>query len=151
MISPAFDKVSVWVGGALFSAEGKLLLVQRRAVSAEPGEWELPGGVLEFGESPELGLVRSFSEVTGIEISVDRPLGAWSSIRNDSPQREHAVHINYTVRHSSAILGVETDQETFAAFGWVAQAEALSRVDSPSIKSVVERAFATLARSRKSM
>ena len=143
----------VIVGGALFSPEGKLLILQRRETAAAPAEWELPGGRLEFGESPELGLVRSFSEKIGLDISVDRPLGAWSALKDagSSGIIVHEVHIEYTVRHSTAVLAVEIDTEVHSAFGWYVQAEIMTRIDSPSAKSSIVRAFASLARSRKSM
>ena len=48
----------VFTDGALFSAEGKLLLLRRK-----DGEWELPCGELEFGEEPELCVVRVFNDL----------------------------------------------------------------------------------------
>lgn len=38
------------------------------------GEWELPGGQLEAGESPESAVSREFREETGLEVKAERLL-----------------------------------------------------------------------------
>ena len=52
--------------------EGKLLLSRRPDGGAWPGLWELPGGKVEDGESPEEALVREWREelrVTPVAVS----------------------------------------------------------------------------------
>ena len=137
------SKFIVALGGALFSAEGKLLLLRRIS-----GEWALPGGMLEVGESPEIGLVRSFQESTGMEVSVDRPLGAWSAQNSAGESR---VQIDFTVRHSSALLGVEIDSERYSGFAWCLASEVGSKLEMHAAAASVQRAFATLARTRKNL
>jgi ADP-ribose pyrophosphatase YjhB (NUDIX family) len=43
-------------------------LLVRRANPPSQGEWSLPGGVLELGETLQAGLVREVREETGIEV-----------------------------------------------------------------------------------
>jgi 8-oxo-dGTP diphosphatase len=138
----------VVVSGALFSPDGKLLLLHEKKSCGE-NDWALPGGVLEFGETPELGLVRAFQESTGLDISVDRPLGAWSAVMCENGVECHAVHLDYTVRLSGTLLGVDVDREAHAGFTWETLPGARNKVFSPPVKSAIERAFAALARSRK--
>ncbi|MCX5074190.1 NUDIX domain-containing protein [Streptomyces sp. NBC_00513] len=45
---------SVSVAGAVLREDGRLLAIRR----ADSGTWELPGGVLELSESPEVYAVR---------------------------------------------------------------------------------------------
>jgi 8-oxo-dGTP diphosphatase len=57
------------VVGALVS-EGRVLLVQRSPNKrARPGVWDLPGGVIEAGESELAALARELHEELGVEIS----------------------------------------------------------------------------------
>jgi 8-oxo-dGTP diphosphatase len=135
----------VLVSGALFSPEGKLLLLRR----ASDNEWEMPGGAIEFGEAPEPGLVRCFADATDIDINTDRPLGSWSIVEKSGECSIHYVHIDYTVKCSGALLGVEIDRARHAEFAWLPKAEALAKMTVPAERHSVERAFNMLARSRK--
>jgi 8-oxo-dGTP pyrophosphatase MutT (NUDIX family) len=47
---------------------GRLLWVRRR----DSGWWELPGGVIEFGETPAEAVVRETKEESGFDVAVDR-------------------------------------------------------------------------------
>ena len=51
----------------LLVQKGQVLLA-KRAVSPNKGEWDLPGGFLEFDETPEKGLQREMREELGVRI-----------------------------------------------------------------------------------
>jgi ADP-ribose pyrophosphatase YjhB (NUDIX family) len=138
------DSTRVFIDGALFSGESKLLLLRRL-----DGVWELPSGPLEFGEEPEYGVARIVVELTGIDVTPDRPIGAWSLLDVAAETRVHAVHIGFTVTLAGTLLGVELDIEKHATFAWLNQNELAARIDSPPMLRACERAFAALARPRK--
>lgn len=48
--------------GLIWHHDGKILISKRPETSAHAGKWELPGGKLEPGETPEQALVREISE-----------------------------------------------------------------------------------------
>ncbi len=58
----------VGVGGVVI-AEGRALLIRR---GSEPllGEWSIPGGMLELGETLEEGVARELLEETGLTVRV---------------------------------------------------------------------------------
>ena len=138
------DTTRVCVDGALFSGECKLLLVKRR-----DGAWELPSGPLDFGEEPEIGVARVFSELTGIEVTPDRPLGSWGLIESHGDARVHVVHVGYTVTLAGTLLAVELDSEKHMSFAWLNQNELAAKIEAPPLLRLCERAFTALARPRK--
>ena len=64
---PEKGTVSV-VAGALFDADGRVLIAQRPAGKALAGRWEFPGGKLEPGEDPRAGLERELREELGVDV-----------------------------------------------------------------------------------
>src|SRR5580693_7896811 len=62
------ERPIVGVGGVVIE-EGRALLIRR---GSEPlrGEWSIPGGTLELGESLEQGVARELLEETGLEVRV---------------------------------------------------------------------------------
>ncbi|MCK7627587.1 (deoxy)nucleoside triphosphate pyrophosphohydrolase [Streptomyces sp. RS10V-4] len=69
--------VRVVVGGAVCE-RGRLLAARRSAPPALAGRWELPGGKVEDGETPEQALVRELREELGVEAEpVERIPGEW--------------------------------------------------------------------------
>lgn len=70
--------VRVVVGGAVLDG-GRLLAARRSAPAVLAGRWELPGGKVEPGETPEEALVRELREELGIEVEpLDRIPGEWA-------------------------------------------------------------------------
>jgi ADP-ribose pyrophosphatase YjhB (NUDIX family) len=55
------------VGGIAFDDDGRLLLI-RRANNPGSGQWSLPGGRVEPGESDETAVIRELREETGLDV-----------------------------------------------------------------------------------
>ena len=62
------ERPVVGVGGVVIE-DGRTLLIRR---GSEPlrGQWSIPGGTLELGESLEAGVARELLEETGLEVRV---------------------------------------------------------------------------------
>ncbi|MBV9794872.1 MAG: NUDIX hydrolase [Actinobacteria bacterium] len=67
---------SVSVSGVITDEDGRALLIQRR----DNHHWELPGGVLELGESIEDGLRREVREETGLVVEPGSLSGVYKNV-----------------------------------------------------------------------
>ena len=124
--------------GAVIMHDGKVVLVKRRF---EPlaGQWSLPGGRLELGETLEGGLAREMLEETGLEVEVGPVVDVFDRILLD-PERKvryHYVLIDYLCRPIAGTLAHGSD---------VAAAELVDPGDldrfrlTPKATSVIEKA-----------
>lgn len=88
----------VGVGAVVFDA-GCVLLV-RRAKAPLAGEWSLPGGAVELGETLEQAVVREVAEETGLRVMPLQVLKAFDYIDRDAEGRTrfHYVLIDFLCR-----------------------------------------------------
>ena len=62
----------------------KILILKRVRPSSDGlGYWELPGGGLEYGETPHEALIRELKEETGLDIKIIKPVYTFTAIRPD--------------------------------------------------------------------
>lgn len=75
------EKPMVGVGGVVI-VDGRALLIKR---GTEPllGEWSIPGGTLELGETLQEGVARELLEETGLEVRVLDMIEAFDRIYVD--------------------------------------------------------------------
>ncbi|KPJ77246.1 MAG: hypothetical protein AMJ54_08670 [Deltaproteobacteria bacterium SG8_13] len=105
----------VRVTAAVLEKNGRILIACRGPEDHLAGKWELPGGKVEDGESPEQCLARELFEEFNLTVSLDEYLGA-STYRYDHMAIELLV---YRVRWESG----EPVALVHADFRWVAPAE----------------------------
>lgn len=63
--------------GVVVVKEGKVLLGKRKR-SHGTGSWSMPGGHLEYGESPEKCAIRELEEETGLK-ALTQHIGPWTN------------------------------------------------------------------------
>ena len=82
--------------GAVIVAEGKVLIVKRK-YDPLAGQWSLPGGGVELGETHEDSIVREMLEETGLDIEVLPVIEVFDRItRDDDGQVQyHFVLVDY--------------------------------------------------------
>lgn len=81
------------VAGALVRG-GRLLLARRADGDPLAGWWELPGGKVEPGETPEDALRREWREELAVEVLGAQPL----SFASGSPNGRHVTLLAFLVR-----------------------------------------------------
>ena len=97
----------VAVAAIIRDDDGRILLCEHTYRKIHP--WGLPGGGLEFGESPECGIQREVWEETGFKVNVEKLLFAESS------QDFHHVGLVYLCKivSGSFLPNLETSQVKF--------------------------------------
>ena len=87
-----------------------VVLIKRRL---EPlaGEWSLPGGVVETGETLESAVAREVAEETGLSVGVGPVIEVFDRIMRDEQQRVqyHFVLVDYLCRPAGGILRAGSD------------------------------------------
>ena len=74
---------------------GNQVLLVKRSVPPKEGQWCLPGGFIELGESPEAGAQRELREETGLSGEIETLLG----VRHASSDQYHSVMmVGYLVK-----------------------------------------------------
>jgi 8-oxo-dGTP diphosphatase len=86
--SPAPDSRPLRVAAAVVRRGGAILLTQRPPDASHPLQWELPGGKIETGESPEQALVREIEEELGVRATPLARLGTYHHAYPDGPRVE---------------------------------------------------------------
>jgi ADP-ribose pyrophosphatase YjhB (NUDIX family) len=124
--------------GAVIVQNGNVVVVKRRF---EPlaGQWSLPGGRLELGETLEAGLAREMLEETGLEVEVGPVVDVFDRILLDPERnvRYHYVLIDYLCRPVGGVLNHGSD----VAAAEFADPNDLARYRlTPKAASVIEKA-----------
>ena len=114
------DKPLVGVG-AVIVQDNRVLLI-RRGHAPLLGEWSLPGGVLECGETLREGTIREAREETGLVVEIRDLLGVYERVTrsDDGRVRYHYVLIDFLCRMTGGTLQARSDA---AEVRWVEREE----------------------------
>jgi 8-oxo-dGTP diphosphatase len=130
--------------GAVIVDEGKVLLVKRKYEPLK-GQWSLPGGMVEIGETLETALAREMLEETGLRVEVGPVIEVFDRIMRDEERRVryHFVLIDYLCWPAGG-ESLEAGSDVEEAI-WVAPAALGDYALTEKATSVIERGL-TLAR-----
>jgi 8-oxo-dGTP diphosphatase len=93
--------------------DNSILLIQRKNPPFQ-GNWALPGGFVEYGETTERAVVREFLEETGLTVRILQLIGVYSDPNRDP--RGHTVTVAYLVERVDGILTAGDDACTAKFF-----------------------------------
>lgn len=107
--------------------DGHVLLTRLADGEPDAGRWTLPGGGMEFGESPHDTLRREFVEETSLDPEIGPLLGARSQVSPPTAGRGplQTVQLVYSVRASGTPEVLEVDGSTDAV-AWYPLDEAVT-------------------------
>lgn len=98
--------------GAVIVSEGKILL-ERRGNEPGRGQWSIPGGLVEVGESLEQTIVREVREETGLEVESAELIDVVGNVVRDEAGKikYHFVIVDYLVKIKGGRLRAASDAE----------------------------------------
>lgn len=109
-------KLRLGVSAIIFNEQGKFLLTQR----ADNGQWCLPGGAVEPGESVAEACEREVLEETGLRVRVKRLVGIYSHpdqlVVYKDGNKAFIVAIHFEVVRIGGMLGLSNETTDFGYF-----------------------------------
>ena len=132
------DRPIVGVGAVVI--DGSRVLLVRRGHEPLKGEWSIPGGAVEIGETLEAATVREVREETGLDVEVGPLLDVFDRLRFDDRGRAqyHYVLVDFVCRPVGGGLACGSDADEAE---WVAQADVAKYALRPATAGVIDKAF----------
>jgi len=150
------ERPIVGIGGVVI--EGGRALLIRRGNEPLMGQWSIPGGTLELGETLEEGTARELTEETGLEVKVIEMIevferinfgrGAdetWTTMEERRRPRFHFVIVDFLCERISGmpVAGVDVTDVV-----WADEHDLEKFALTPTATRVIRKAF-SMARGRK--
>jgi 8-oxo-dGTP diphosphatase len=102
---------------AIIERKGKVLLIKRKGAHGA-GSWAVPGGHLEFGESPEDCAVRETREEVGIEISDVRFIAITNDIFPEAGRHYITIWMRGTCETGEPGIAAENEVAEVGWYSW---------------------------------
>ena len=117
MAKPGKDYIGVGVGGMILNKKGEILLLKRVGNSSnDAGQWNRPGGTVEFGESLENAVIRETREEVGLDTKVVSLLGYTDHIANG----QHWVSVGFLLKLINGHEPINMEPDKHDEIGWFA-------------------------------
>jgi ADP-ribose pyrophosphatase YjhB (NUDIX family) len=128
--------------GAVIVRDGRALIV-KRAHEPRKGEWSLPGGLLELGESLQDAVRREIKEETTLDVTIGPIIETFDRVHHDDQGRirYHFVIIDFVcwAEGGEAVPGSDAD-----GVAWVSANEIDDYAVNAHAKAVIEKGLKVL-------
>jgi len=94
--------------------KGEVLLLKRK----DNKEWELPGGLLEFGEDPYTCIEREVKEETSLKVKVIRPIKILSHTYEKENKIVHVITIIFSCKLLDKNKEIKLDTDEHSEWKW---------------------------------
>ena len=109
-------RIRLGCSAIIFNGEGKFLLTRR----ADNGQWCLPSGGIEPGESVEETCIREVFEETGLNVKIKRLIGVYSNrdqlVIYDDGGKFQIVALHFEAEIIDGTLGLSDETTDFGYF-----------------------------------
>jgi 8-oxo-dGTP diphosphatase len=124
---------------AVITRARDVLLVQRGKMPGK-GEWSLPGGLVEVGETVQEALHRELWEELSIEVKLEGLVGVYDRIERDVNNKiqYHYVIVDYCAQ---IVSGIPRPGSDAAAARWVNRGALKEFTGDDQIREAVAKAF----------
>lgn len=130
------------VGVGAVVTDGTKVLLVRRGQEPLKGEWSLPGGALELGETLQQGVVREVLEETGLVVAPGGIIEILDRITQDETSgrvRYHYVLVDFVCHVTGGALAAATDAAEVRWVEWDQLQDGYQL--APVTLMVIEKAF----------
>jgi 8-oxo-dGTP diphosphatase len=139
-MSPTSPRPVVAIRVFAFDAAGRMLLLRRANSEYGDGQWCLPGGKLDYGDTPEGTVDKELAE----ETSLAAKDVSFLFYQNSPPIAAGKMHcLNLYFRCTA--LGTVTLNEESSGFAWLSMQEALDRMPIFGAMEAIRRLLAQAA------
>lgn len=126
---------------ALIEKDGKYLVVAGRLLVSDNLYHDLPGGKIEFGETPEIALLREAKEELNAEINIERFLGYYQFFTED--KNTHATCLAFLCTLKNKESSFETNNnpdsnEKIVSFEFLGKEKLLQTMKNDSFSKLIE-------------
>jgi ADP-ribose pyrophosphatase YjhB (NUDIX family) len=101
--APAANSLVVGGSAVVVNDEGRILLQRRR----DSGNWALPGGAMDIGETFAQSVVREVKEETGFDVRIERIVGIYSDPGHVFAYDDGEVRQEFNICLAATIVGGE--------------------------------------------
>jgi 8-oxo-dGTP diphosphatase len=131
------------VGAGAVVLDGETVLLVRRGAEPLAGQWSLPGGQLELGETVQQAIVREVREETSLDVEPLRLLGVYDLIDRDAAGviRYHYVLVDWICTVSGGELRAGDDALEAC---WARRGDLARFALADFTLNAIEKAFAML-------